>query len=144
MNYKRIYDDLIESRKNRILLENVYYEKHHIIPKCMGGSNTKDNIVILTLREHFIAHKLLFKITTNKDKQKMGYALHRMCFINNSNQNERIRYTSKKFEKEKTLIYEHNKGENHPCYGSKRSESIKHKCSVSKIGDKNPMYGKKA
>ncbi len=60
MNYLRIYNEIIERAKNRI---NVgYIEKHHIIPKSMGGTNDKDNIVELTAREHFIAHWLLYRI----------------------------------------------------------------------------------
>jgi len=54
MNYKRIHDQIIERAKSRIL--EGYKERHHIIPKCMGGNNEKDNLVYLTAREHFIIH----------------------------------------------------------------------------------------
>ena len=40
MNYQKIYDSLIERARQREL-KNVYFEKHHVIPKCMGGSNIK-------------------------------------------------------------------------------------------------------
>lgn len=60
MNYKKIYDQLIERAKMRTL--EGYSENHHIIPKCIGGSNELDNFVALTGREHFIAHLLLAKI----------------------------------------------------------------------------------
>ena len=60
MNYQRIYSDLIEFRKANA--PDGYSEKHHIIPKSMGGSNSPDNLVRLTGREHFIAHRLLAKI----------------------------------------------------------------------------------
>ena len=39
-----------------------YKEAHHIVPKCLGGSNEHDNLVDLTAREHYIAHILLAKI----------------------------------------------------------------------------------
>lgn len=39
-----------------------YTEKHHIVPKCMGGDNKPRNLVRLTAREHYIAHQLLVKI----------------------------------------------------------------------------------
>lgn len=39
-----------------------YKERHHVIPKCMGGLNIKENLVNLTAREHFLAHRLLTKI----------------------------------------------------------------------------------
>ena len=61
MNHKRQYDLLIAKAKLR-LVTNQYVEKHHVIPKSIGGSNGKDNIVLLTAREHFVAHMLLAKI----------------------------------------------------------------------------------
>ena len=60
MDYSSIYDQLIERGKTRIL--EGYTEKHHIIPRCMGGSNDTSNLVDLCPREHFIAHVLLSKI----------------------------------------------------------------------------------
>lgn len=60
MNYKRIYDRIIENRKQNLIER--YVEKHHIIPRSLGGSNEKDNLVKLTAREHFICHYLLAKI----------------------------------------------------------------------------------
>ena len=60
MNYEQIYNQLINRAKTRIL--NGYKERHHIVPKCIGGTNTLDNLVLLTAREHFIAHKLLCEI----------------------------------------------------------------------------------
>jgi hypothetical protein len=51
-----------------------YFEKHHVIPKCLGGSNDPSNIVHLTAREHFICHLLLVKITTNDANKKMRRA----------------------------------------------------------------------
>lgn len=55
-----IYDDLIARARGRS--RHGYMERHHIIPKCMGGSNRKNNLVYLTAKEHFIAHKLLVRI----------------------------------------------------------------------------------
>ena len=60
MNYKKHYNLLIDRAKLRKL--DGYFEKHHIIPKCMGGSDDVDNIVKLNAREHFVAHQLLYKI----------------------------------------------------------------------------------
>ena len=81
MDYKRIYESLIQSRikMNRVKDENNYFEKHHIIPKSCGGSNDKSNIVLLTFKEHFIAHLLLVQIYDGKLKNKMQYALWRMA-----------------------------------------------------------------
>ena len=59
MNYERIYNQLTEKRKVHKLTG--YTETHHIQPKSLGGSNSKDNLVELTAKEHFIAHLLLAK-----------------------------------------------------------------------------------
>lgn len=61
--YQKIYNDLIQKRKsNPISKKDQYCERHHIIPRCMNGSNDKENTVNLTAREHFIAHMLLARI----------------------------------------------------------------------------------
>jgi hypothetical protein len=59
MKYELVYFHLIESRK---LLSPSNFEKHHIIPQCLGGTNEPSNIVKLTPREHFLAHRLLAKM----------------------------------------------------------------------------------
>jgi hypothetical protein len=72
------YYHLIKRAKDRQLVG--YCEKHHIIPKCLGGSNDPSNIVALTAREHFLAHWLLIKFTKYRDDQrKMQHALFRLC-----------------------------------------------------------------
>lgn len=78
MNYQRIYNELINSR----LLHPAtgYVERHHILPKSLGGSDSLQNIVVLTAREHFIAHLLLSKIYVEGTINwiKMQKALMRM------------------------------------------------------------------
>ncbi|AFN37507.1 homing endonuclease [Vibrio phage TCU_VP02_YC] len=59
MNYLKIYEQLVDKRKNEIPCG--YSEVHHIIPRCMGGSDDESNLIRLTAREHFIAHVLLSK-----------------------------------------------------------------------------------
>lgn len=63
MDYQKIYNQIIEKAKNREL--EGYFEKHHIIPKCMGGSDEDGNLVKLTAREHFLCHILLCEIYSN-------------------------------------------------------------------------------
>lgn len=60
MNYQKIYDSLIERARSRTL--DGYVEKHHILPKCMGGLDDQSNLVSLTAEEHYVAHQLLCKI----------------------------------------------------------------------------------
>lgn len=63
MNYAKIYAQLIEKSSIRVL--DGYTEKHHIVPRCMGGDDSPNNIAVLTPEEHFVAHILLVKIHKN-------------------------------------------------------------------------------
>lgn len=69
--FKKTYDQLIESRRCRGLDKTKligYYERHHIIPKCLGGLDQEDNYVLLTCREHIIAHLLLYRLYSDNLK----------------------------------------------------------------------------
>lgn len=74
MDYKRIYDDLISYRQQNVLSTG-YIEKHHIIPRSLGGTNDSANLVSLTGREHYVAHLLLARF--NRCSQTV-YALWMM------------------------------------------------------------------
>jgi hypothetical protein len=60
MNYQRIYNNIVERGKIRIV--EGYTESHHIIPRCMGGTDNLSNLVNLTAEEHYVCHQLLVKI----------------------------------------------------------------------------------
>lgn len=77
MNYSRHYNTLIDRARTRTILPGIYFEKHHIIPKCLGGNNEPDNIVNLFPEEHYIAHLLLVKI--HPTEKKLVYAARLMC-----------------------------------------------------------------
>lgn len=78
MNYHRMYEQLIEKRRREPLdKSSVYCEKHHFIPKCMGGTNESWNLVYLTAKEHFIAHHLLYLM--NPTNISLMSALMAMC-----------------------------------------------------------------
>jgi len=68
MNYLDIYNNLMSKcaalRSARVdeRITGGYFENHHIIPRCMGGSDDVSNLVYLTPEEHFLAHQLLIKI----------------------------------------------------------------------------------
>lgn len=80
MNYRRIYDSLIIRGLNRPRENGVYYERHHILPRCMGGGNNKENLVYLTAREHFVVHQLLVKIYPKV--HELVFAVHMMTVDN--------------------------------------------------------------
>jgi hypothetical protein len=58
MNYQKIYNSLIAKAQARATVDG-YKERHHIVPRSLGGSDDKSNLVELTAREHFIAHMCL-------------------------------------------------------------------------------------
>ena len=87
MDNQKVYNEIINKAKNRIITE--YSETHHIIPKCLNGTNDKSNLVELTAREHFIAHWLLCRIYPENDK--LTFAFWAMC--NQKNKEQTQRYT---------------------------------------------------
>lgn len=60
MNYRKIHDSLISRARERVLDGCV--EKHHVLPKCMGGTDDRSNIVRLTPEEHYVIHQLLVRL----------------------------------------------------------------------------------
>ena len=126
MNYEKIYNQLINKRQLNILSKRTCYcEKHHIIPKCFSKNNKKENLIYLTTREHYIAHKLLEKIYKQKygensiQHQKMICALWRFIY---SNEYQAF-ITSKEYEKLKSK------------FGKMQSVRVS--------GTKNGMHGRK-
>jgi hypothetical protein len=79
MNYKKTYDALIQRAIGRFLTG--YLESHHIIPKCMGGTNDSNNLVHLTPEEHYVAHLLLVKMYPKN--KKLIFAANMMANRNN-------------------------------------------------------------
>jgi hypothetical protein len=103
MDYQKIHDQIINRAKQRVL--NGYKERHHVVPRCLGGNDTIDNIVLLTAREHFIVHKLLCRIYPNEDKLFFAYRM--MAVMKNSKDNERDYYvSSREFEEIRILANE--------------------------------------
>jgi len=165
--YTKWYYNIINSAKSRTLSENIYTEKHHIIPKSLGGNNDKINIAILTAREHFICHCLLTKFTEGNNKRKMIFAFNMMGV---SNKNKHKRYINAKlYEVNRKNLNESQKGKSHSnetckkiskalkgrkhtkksikrmreaSKGNYHSEKTKQKISKATKGVKNPNYGK--
>ena len=163
--YTNVYNNLVNSRKNRGLNkkalkengDNNYYEKHHIIPKCIGGTDDEDNLVLLNFREHVIAHELLNRI--HPENKKLMKALTRMltCEVDeNGNKIKREIKSSREAEYIRKLYIQSLTGDGNPNFGKKGelshnfgrivSQSTKDKISKANkgklVGEKNPMYGK--
>ena len=85
----------------RPLQSGTYYEKHHVLPKCMGGGNEKENLVMLTAREHFLSHWLLTRI--NPKNKGLAWAFWCMCNVRHKNQVRHIP-TSRVYSEAKELL----------------------------------------
>ena len=93
--YTDWYYSIINRAKERQL--QGYSEGHHVIPKCLGGDNTKSNIVRLTAKEHFICHRLLVKMVSVENKSKMALAAMKMRQRGNNQQRD-YNFSSRTYE----------------------------------------------
>lgn len=143
--YKKTYQNLINTRliRGTIKKRGDGYNKHHIIPKCVGGEDVESNYVLLTFREHIIAHMLLIRIYPEENGLK--YALLRMIQSSHSDRKENtykvdkkgnkvsINISTKMFEELNKASIEHLREK---LLGSKLSEETKNKLSDSHLGIK--------
>ncbi len=145
------YAALVATAKARFNA-GTYVEKHHIIPRSMGGSDTADNLVCLTAREHFLAHWLLyrihktpamaraFKLMVNDQTRRRGrdYAAAREIMAQDMRGDRNV---SRRPEVRKKL----RDNCSSPFAGKKRPEHAALMREKGLIrGDKNPAYGKGA
>jgi hypothetical protein len=126
--YQNWYDQITKRGQNRET--KMGHEKHHIVPKSLGGSNQKSNLTHLTPREHFICHWLLVKIYAEGEPHwKMLNALRIMKAENKNQIRYKTKITSRVYEKLKveyaSILSDKLKGENNPMYGKKWTEKQK-------------------
>ena len=133
MDYQRIYNQIVTRAKNRKI--QGYTERHHIIPKCMGGDNSKSNLVELTAREHFVCHKLLTFIYPKN--QKLIYALWVMANGRFKQKSNPYKISSRDYEYSKKLFIK-------TQTGKKQSKKTieKRKNTRKKLGDWSQFYTK--
>lgn len=102
MNYLKSYCKLIrngESRNWKRKSIGFYIEEHHVFPISIYGKNNRK--VLLTPKEHFLAHWLLYKICLkrygiyNNKTFSMGSAFAMMCVTNDLQERK---YTSRQYE----------------------------------------------
>lgn len=88
--YTRWYYNIIYGAKSRAINPIDYHEKHHIIPKALGGVDSSSNLIKLTAREHLICHRLLIKMTEGKARSKMAFAAWRMVFMGKNHSRHKV------------------------------------------------------
>ena len=161
--YKNFIQNILDTR-GRFNCGSEYHERHHITPKCMGGSNNKDNLIDLFGREHFVAHKILAE--ENPDNEKLIHAWILMSKMKEYKEEYQITpeeyeaarkaYTSlmkgRKFSKEHRMkisiatkgrkISEHTRHSIAKANANRIwSEESKQKISASISGKNHPLYG---
>jgi hypothetical protein len=133
MDYLKIYNSIIERGKNRVL--SGYGENHHIVPKCVGGTNKKWNLVKLTAKEHYICHMLLCEIYPKENKLK--YAFWRMCNVGYSKYQERNYRVSgivyERLKKEMSIIISENRKGKPTTFGYKHTTESKLKIKENRL-----------
>ena len=108
------YEEFIQNILNgrgRFNCGDEYHERHHIMPKCCGGTNDKENLIDLFAREHFEAHRLL--ALENPNNNELIYAWNCMAILNNDRQN-RYMITPEEYEERRILFHIAISGENNP------------------------------
>lgn len=160
INYDSFIDNIISSRGRFGLPLDEYKERHHIIPRCMGGDDCEDNLIDLTAKEHFDAHKLLYEENKNsKYSSKLACA---MFFSSTQATNEgRVKLSAEEYKylkmcraKEQSIRMkgipkseEHRRKISESHKGKILSDETKQKIRETKakngigIGEKNGMYG---
>lgn len=104
--YKKWYDSIVLNARNRNA--EGYTEKHHIVPRSLGGSDDASNLVKLTAKEHFVCHRLLTKFVVGTFlRKKMLNAVGK--FVQSNSKQER-RLTSRQYEVARISIAEANTG----------------------------------
>lgn len=172
MNYRIIYQSIVDIAKSenrkKLKLEDpayIYYERHHIVPRCLGGNNEPENLVLLTAKEHYVCHRILSKLSKTPEERK-SHAHALMRFLNSDKENiyninsrdysmiksEHAKYVSlqmsgKKFTEEhrynlsKSILKHFESAPGHFA-GLIHTEETKLKMSISQSGENNHFHNK--
>jgi len=112
---------------NRSIDDSQVYEKHHIVPRSLGGNNTHSNLIRLTPREHFIAHWLLWRIHQN---QQMAFAFYALCKFSSTGKN----ISSRTYEEAKLARRPYIKQNNTKKRGTTLTTETRNKIQKSLLG----------
>lgn len=111
LTYQEFINNILQTR-GRFNCGDEYHERHHIVPKCLGGTNEENNLIDLFGREHYIAHKLLAK--ENPKIKELQFAFWMMSRYTVIQGVERYVPTPEEYEMAKIAFSESMRGENNP------------------------------
>lgn len=153
VTYEEFIQNILDTR-GRFACGDEYHERHHITPKCFGGTNDEVNLIDLFAKEHFVAHKILAE--ENPENEKLVYAWWCMCTMHGSSK-KRYNITPEEYEQARIhfakMARQRMKGTGNPNYGKQSPNKGKaltdeHKKKLSKArkgkytGEQSPLYGK--
>lgn len=132
--YRNLYIRLIIKCRNMTEEElSGFNEKHHILPRCLGGNNKKENLVLMPVKYHIMAHMILSKVFPNN--YKIGYALY--CIMTCSNESLKRRESLEKDFSLRTVAAAREAG----LRSIRSKESREHRSKIQ-TGKNNSNYGK--
>lgn len=149
--YEEFIQNILNTR-GRFACGEEYHERHHILPKCMEGSNDEENLIDLYAREHFIAHKLLALENPNNDKLIFAWNMMSVHIKSNS----RYILTPEEYEELRKAVAvaisntnkgrkdteEQRKRKSERLKGIPKSEEHKKKLGLSHLGMKHSEQSK--
>ena len=152
ITYGEFINNILDTR-GRFNCGEEYHERHHIIPKCMGGSDEEDNLIDLFAREHFEAHRLLAQ--ENPYNEGLIYAWNMMAWAKRSYQ-QRCELTPEEYEEVKIALSQIKKNQiisietrNKQSQSAKARCTDEWRCQMSQLAkerfankENHPMYGR--
>mgnify|MGYP002507823839 CR=1 FL=1 len=117
------------------------YERHHILPRSLGGLDVAENLIKLTPREHFIAHILLWKAYGEKMTKALWYMSNRdgyKSLTSRQYENLRLEQAEESSRTNKGRLV----GDKNPMYGKNHTEDWKAWARDYFGGNRNPNFGK--
>lgn len=138
MKYEEFIQSILNTR-GRFACGEEYHERHHILPKCMGGSNDEDNLIDLYAREHYEAHRLL----AQENRKDLGLIQAFWLMSHAGEKSNKYKITDKEYEEARLLFSQSIRGESHPLYGTHRTEEVKERLRKAHTGTRASLETRK-
>lgn len=145
--FKIKYDNLISEVQNedrgikKLKDHGMYFNIHHVVPKSLGGSNDPSNLVKLTHREHFLAHRYLYYMYKDSSdsiaKRNMTYG---WLLLSNHGKHNEGEYAELK--KEVSIMMSKKVGNKNPMFGIPLSKERKDNLRKANLGKRHSKDSK--
>ncbi|AGY47597.1 HNH homing endonuclease [Salmonella phage Maynard] len=132
------YYDFITECKDKNYPEGSYLEKHHIVPRSLGGSDDEDNLILLTPEDHYTAHEWLDLMYPNTGM--FSWFAGRVDKFQYGEERRRWALQSSEYRKNNPLGEEVYAKISEKNRGKVRTDVSKQRYSVSKKAERNPLF----